>query len=346
MANSEYKNLSIDEIELDLGNPRIKHFLEIYNGEITAEALALALSTAASSSEKQMSFSSLRDSIKTSKGIIHPIIVNHQADGKFIVIEGNTRLQIYKDFYRDSHDEAWLSIPALVYEQLSTIEIHEIRLQSHLVGPREWEPYSKAKYLYELSVVEGIPMPTLIDLCGGRQSEIRKAIDTYMYMEQYYRPYVDRNGYEFTTRDFSKFQEFQSPSVKRSVLNQGFDEGKFAEWVADGNIDTALGVRELPEIMKNDEARALFLRKNLSEADKVVAASKMTKTDLSSYPMETLLAALFKQINRLEYDDVKMIATGEGQSSNNKLYLIRQLKNQIDFIIDQISGILVGNGGI
>lgn len=339
MINSEYRNLLINEIELDLGNPRIKHFLEIYEGEITAEALALALSTAASSSEKQMSFSSLRDSIKTSRGIIHPIIVNHQADGKFVVIEGNTRLQIYKDFYNDSHDEAWLHIPALVYEHLSPIEIHEIRLQSHLVGPREWEPYSKAKYLYELSVEEGIPMPTLIDLCGGRQSEIRKAIDTYMYMEQYYRPYIEQNGYDFTTREFSKFQEFQTPIVKRSILQQGFDESKFAEWVAEGNIDKALGVRNLPEIMKNNEARALFLKKSLSEAEKVVAASKMSNTDLSSYPMETLLSALFKQINEVEYNDLQLMASGVNEGANKKRYLIERLKNQIDFVLCQIAEI-------
>lgn len=339
MNNSQYQNLLINQIELDLGNPRIKHFLEIYEGEITAEALALALSTASSSSEKQMSFNSLRDSIKTSKGIIHPIIVNHQIDGKYVVIEGNTRLQIYKDFYKDSNDENWMYIPALVYNQLSPIEIHEIRLQSHLVGPREWEPYSKAKYLYELSVEEGIPMPTLIDLCGGRQSEIRKAIDTYMYMEQYYRPYITQKGYDFTTREFSKFQEFQTPIVKRSIIQQGFEEGKFAEWVAEGNIDKALGVRNLPEVMKNDEARAIFLKKSLSEAEKVVSASKMSRTDLSSYPMESLLAALFKQINKIDYTDIQLMATGEDETANKRHFLIQQLKNQIEFVLNQISEI-------
>lgn len=205
------------------------------------------------------------------------------------------------------------------------------------MGPREWEPYSKAKYLYELSVEEGIPMPTLIDLCGGRQSEIRKAIDTYVYMEQFYRPYVDQNGYDFSTREFSKFQEFQTPIVKRSILQQGFEESKFAEWVAEGNIDKALGVRNLPEVMKNDEARALFLRKTLSDAEKVVTASKMSKTDLSSYPMETLLAALFKQINEIDFDDIQLMADGEDEAANRKRYLIQQLKNQIDFVLDQIS---------
>ncbi len=337
MNNSLYHNLPIAQVELDLGNPRIKHFLEIYEGDITAEALALALSTASSSNEKQMSFSSLKDSIKTSKGIIHPIIVNHQADGRFVTIEGNTRLQIYKDFFNASNDEHWAYIPALVYEELTPIDIHEIRLQSHLVGPREWEPYSKAKYLYELSVEEGIPMSTLIDLCGGGQSEIRKAIDTYMYMEQYYRPYVNQNGYDFNTREFSKFQEYQTPIVKKSVAQQGFDEGKFAEWVAEGNIDKALGVRNLPEVMKNDEARALLLRKSLSEAEKVVTASKMSRTDLSTYPMETLLTALFKQINEVDYSDLQMMAKGEDEVANKKQYLMRQLKNQIDFILNQIS---------
>jgi len=339
MTNSELKNLPIIDIELDLGNPRIKHFLEIYEGVITAEALALALSTAASSSEKQMSFSSLRDSIKTSKGIIHPIIVNHQQDGKYIAIEGNTRLQIYKDFYEETGEESWSKIPSLVYEQLSDIEIHEIRLQSHLVGPREWDPYSKAKYLFELSEEEGVPMSTLIDLCGGRQSEIRKAIETYLYMERFYRPYVQRNGYDFNTREFSKFQEFQTPIVKKSIIQQGFDEAKFAEWVAEGNIDKALGVRSLPEIMKNDEARSLFVRKSLSEAEKVVAASRMSTTDLSSYPMETLLTALFKQIDSLKYDDLQLMAAREDKTANKKRYLIQRLKNHIDFLMKQLAEI-------
>lgn len=337
MTQSQLKSLPIETIELDLGNPRIKHFLEIYEGEITAEALALALSTSGSSSEKQMSFGSLRDSIKTSRGIIHPIVVNHQVDDRYVVIEGNTRLQIYKDFYNDTRDENWSTIPSLVYEQLSELEIHEIRLQSHLVGPREWDPYSKAKYLYELSVEEGIPMPTLIDLCGGRQSEIRKAIDTYIYMEQYYRPYIEENGFEFNTREYSKFQEYQTPIVKKSIMQNGYDESKFAEWVAEGNIDKALGVRNIPEVMKNEAAKNAFVKRSLSEAEKIIAASKMTKTDLSTYPMETLLAALFKLINNISYEDIQSMAKGEEESSNKKLYLIQQLKNQIDFVLEQIS---------
>lgn len=337
MDNSILTSLSINEIELDYGNPRIKHFLEIYSGEVTAEAIALALSTSSNSTEKQVSFGALRDSIKISGGIIHPIIVSHEPDGRYIVIEGNTRLQIYKDFYAESQEEKWSIIPSLVYERLSDMQKHEIRLQSHLVGPREWEPYSKAKYLWELSCIENIPMNQLIDLCGGRKTEIKKAIDTYVYMETFYRPYVDEHGYDFNTREFSKFQEYMTPVVKRAIQQQGFEDSQFAEWVAEGNVDKALGVRDLPEIMRNAEAKSVFLKRNLSSAEKVVAAAKMSNIDLSKYSMDALLAALFKQINEISYEDLKKMADGDDDSSSHKLFLIRQLQNQIQFIIDQIN---------
>lgn len=339
MSNSKLINLSINEIELDRENPRIKQFLDIYSGEITAEAIALALSTSSSSSERQISFASLRDSIKTSGGIIHPIIVSREADGRYVAIEGNTRLQIYKDFHVQTGDENWSRIPSLVYENLTNLQKHEIRLQSHLVGPREWEPYSKAKYLWELSCVQNIPMNQLVDLCGGRRSEITKAIDTYVYMETHYRPYVEEHGYDFNTRDFSKFQEYQTPVVKRSIQQQGFDESKFAEWVAEGNVDKALGVRDLPEIMKNQEAKSVFLRKSLSEAEKIVAAAKLSNTDLSRYPMEALLSALFNQINNIDFAEIQAMAAGQDEAASHKLYLIRKLKSQIDFVLQQVADV-------
>lgn len=337
MPRLEY--LPIHQIELDKGNPRIKQFLEIYSGEITAEAIALALSTSGSSSENQMSFNGLRDSIKKSGGIIHPILVDKIDENHYVAIEGNTRLQIYRDFYQKGESDKWATIPALVYENLSDFEKHEIRLQSHLVGPREWEPYSKAKYLWELSNVESMPLESIISLCGGRKQEIQKAIDTYIYMEQYYRPYVNEHGYQFNIRDYSKFQEYQSPVVKRSFAQHGFDESKFAELVAEGNIDKALGVRSLPDILNIPEAKNALLRENLSAAEKIVAAHKLANTDLSKYPIESLLDAVFQHLNSLSYQDVRAMATRETESAEAKRFLINRLKSASENTLEQIADI-------
>ena len=132
---SHYIELPIENIELDKSNPRIARGLAYYD-PITSEILALLLGS------NSDACASLRESIKENKGIIHPIIVNRKADGTYVVIEGNTRLQIYKDFIANGEPGDWSKIKAVVYDCLDDDEMHSIRLQAHLVGPRERDPYS------------------------------------------------------------------------------------------------------------------------------------------------------------------------------------------------------------
>ena len=140
----QYMTIPIDQIELDLENPRIKQWLEIYGDNITSEGIALALS-ASNGTTSTSTYSTLKESIKVNKGIINPIIVNRNADGRLVVIEGNTRLQIYKEFAEADPEGPWKEIIAIVYDALPIEQVHAIRLQTHLVGPREWDPFSKAK---------------------------------------------------------------------------------------------------------------------------------------------------------------------------------------------------------
>ena len=94
---SKYVELPIDQIELDKSNPRIANFLATHDEEdITSDLMALLLGTTSDAC------ASLRQSIEANYGIIHPIVVNKRADGTYVVIEGNTRLQIYKDFRREN----------------------------------------------------------------------------------------------------------------------------------------------------------------------------------------------------------------------------------------------------
>ena len=47
-----------------------------------------------------------KESIKKNGGIFTPIIVNHKtSDDRYIVIEGNTRLKFYQEFYEKEKDE-------------------------------------------------------------------------------------------------------------------------------------------------------------------------------------------------------------------------------------------------
>lgn len=334
MKKAQLMTLPIKGVNLDVANPRIKQFVEIYKDEITAEQIALALSDS-SSSDSSTTYKALRDSIKASRGIIHPIVVNHELDGTYTVIEGNTRLQIYKDFAVYEPNGPWNEIISLVYENLSAQEKHEIRLQSHLVGPREWDPYSKAKYLWELSEVEHLPMNTIISMCGGNKTAIEKAIEAYIYMERFYKPYVkNKANLEYDTRNFSKFMEYQNSSVKNAIKQKGFEEDQFAKWVAEDNVDKALKVRLIPHVLRNEEALSVFLKKNLTEAEKVINAASLAKDDLSKYPYEVLAKALYDKLVDFKIQEILNLANNE--AFGDKKYQLEMTEEQLKFIINEV----------
>ena len=332
MTTAKLEMLPINIIELDKENPRIKHFLEMYT-DITSEMIALAL-TDSSSGDASTSYRALRDSIKVSKGIIHPIVVNNNENGTYTVIEGNTRLQIYKEFAEIQPNGPWNTIPCLIYKQLTNIQKHEIRLQSHLVGPRDWDPYSKAKYLYQLSEIEHLPMNSIISMCGGGKSEIEAYISAYIYMEKYYRTYVKQVNLDFNTRDFSKFVEYQKSTIKNAIKRRHIGEEEFAKWVANGNIDKAQGVRAIPKIFHDDEVFEVFLKSNITEAEKVLHAKELVNEDLSKYPYEALCKELSRRMMDIKYSEINSLATDSNY--DDKLYALEDALNQLKFIVDAV----------
>lgn len=337
MSNS-FQMLKIEEIELDLENPRIAHFMEIYNEEpqqINAEALSLALG-AGVDAERGTTFTVLQESIKAQGGIINPIIVNKKGS-KYVVIEGNTRVQIYKDFKKNAqrdgqNAENWNTIPAIVYTNMTDEQIHAIRLQAHLVGPREWDPYAKAKYLNDLSNNKKLPMNSIIAFCGGKVSEIKKNIDAYNDMENYYRPLL--NDAEFDQKQFSKFVEMQNKRIKDALVETQHNRSDYAKWVIDGNIDNAQNVRKLPFILKNEEATKTFLHSDITEAYKTLAIDeeKSKKFEGASYDM--LAAELLNNLRVLAFSEVKNLENNP--SYEEKKELLHDLYDELKSLIEAI----------
>ena len=144
--DGQFAMLRVETLVLDASNPRVARFFEMYGEEVTDEQMSLALGAANyDEGESTTTFQSLRESIRTHGGLIHPILVHRETDNRLVVIEGNTRALIYRQFKSDDDSGKWDIIPAIVYDQLDEKEIDAIRLQAHLVGPRQWDASSKAK---------------------------------------------------------------------------------------------------------------------------------------------------------------------------------------------------------
>jgi hypothetical protein len=299
----QYKLLPVMDIYLDIANPRIAKWIEMYGSKISADQMSMALGAGDDSEgEGGTSFRSLREAIKTSGRIIHPIIVNKDKAGRHTVIEGNTRTLIYREFLEQKLKGNWQNIPAMVHENLSKTEIDAIRLQSHLVGPRAWDPYSKAKYLNHLRNCEHLTNAQIVDFCGGRSREVQDYISAYHDMEKHYRPLLESDA-DFDVTRFSSFVEFQRRRIMEAVFSAGFTKDDFARWVKDLLLSPQSTVRSLPGILENPRAKAVFLRDGAPEAIKLLDVPTPDQA-LRDAPLVALAREISRRILNMTYAEV------------------------------------------
>lgn len=299
LNQGQYQLIDIDELTLDINNPRIKKWIEYYDNPNAANIkLALGVATGDEQSENGTTFLSLRESIRASEGINHPIIVNDDGNTK-TVIEGNTRLAIYQEFKDSNTPGNWSKIPAIVYQCLSEEHQDAVRLQSHLVGPRAWDPYSKAKYLDYLYNEEHMTIDRIYAYCGGKQRDIQNYIDAYKDMETHYRPVLDSDN-DFDTTRFSGFVELQRTQVKQAIIKSGHTLKDFSVWIRDKKIDPLSTVRQLPKILGNETSRDIFLKQGARDALKVLDSPNVDRV-LSELNLADLCRALARTIDNLQY---------------------------------------------
>jgi hypothetical protein len=283
------QNLPVADIELDRGNPRIRRILEMYP-DPTPERIYLALGAGSHefASDGGTTYEKLRNSILSSQGIVQPIIVNRVGE-RLICIEGNTRVAIYRSFIEDGFAGNWATIPAMVHDNLAEPAIDAVRLQVHLVGPRAWDPYSKAKYLHYLRTQQLQSFDRIIDFCGGSKRDVQEAIQAYSDMERFYRPLVDEGNFDVTR--FSGFVEYQKPRVRDAILDHGFGPADFARWIHERKIDPLNTVRQIPAVLTHSRARALFLNQGMRAA--ITALDRGDpETDLTQASVGQLARAL------------------------------------------------------
>jgi hypothetical protein len=323
-----FECLLVDQLTLDVKNPRIAKWLEMYGDTISAEDMALALGAESGPTEEgSTSFYGLRESIKTNGGIIHPIIVNRESGVRLVVIEGNTRTLIYREFLKQGIQGDWGRIPAIVYDGLAEKDIEAIRLQAHLVGPRAWDPYSKARYLDLLRNSEHLTFAQIVDFCGGKKKEVLDYIEAYHDMETYYRPLLDSDG-DFDPSRFSAFVELQRSRVKKALIKAGFSKKDFAAWVKDQLLMPQMTVRDLPEILQNPKSKEVFLSDGAREAIKVLDVPAPDKA-LKDATLDQLAREMVRRVLSMSYSDLQQLRADVASAENAALCAARDQLSQL-----------------
>jgi hypothetical protein len=314
----DVKPIPVDKIALDERNPRIAHTLESVSGPVPQDFIELSLGQSAPEDEERGSsatYSSLKASIRASKGVILPIIVSPRADGTFLVVEGNTRVAIYRELAEEGAPGEWSTIPGVV-QQLNPQEEHAIRLQAHLVGPRPWRPYAKAKYLHDLYTNRKLSITEILDFCGGtaRRREIEEYIAAYKDMEAHYMPLVANSQPDYSR--FSAFVELQKkPGLKQAIARAGYTLDDFGKWLDQSKIMPLQNVRQLDRILNHPEAKREFLTHDTREAMKILEQPS-SNTIIANASLEQLAKGLAAKMRSLGWPDVQaLMADHEGSTA-------------------------------
>jgi len=333
---NNFQLLEVSTLDLDKDNPRIKSILEMYD-EIDEEKIKLALISGSGSAETAgTTYTSLKESIRSNGGIINPIIVSYKTlTSEYVVVEGNTRVQIYKEFQKDNIKGSWDLIPAVVYTDLDKEEIDSIRLQAHLVGPREWDPYSKAKYLFSLYHEDNLPMAQIVDFCGGKKGDVVDYIQAYKIMEEFYRPLLNSDD-EFEKNKFSAFREVLKITVREAIERNGFNLTDFSSWVIDDKFKPIADIRQLPIVLNNEKGKEIFLKQGKTLKDALKAT--ITPFDINNIEkatLEFLLNEAIKRVKQLPFEEFKSIKNGTDQS---RFILIFDAYERLGELVQELNG--------
>ena len=339
-----YPVLPVDRVSFDTENPRIRMALQKYGDKLNAERIHFALRSATDGERGVSSYTHLKDSILASRGVTVPITVIPNAD-EYICIDGNTRLAIYKQFQKEGVAGPWATIKAIVLENAGPRDIETVRVSAHLVGAREWPAYEKARYLHYLRNQKFMDYGEMIALCGGNKVDLERQIDAYQDMNEYYRDVVDDTAFHIDR--FSGFVELQKPKVKEAIFDAGFDLTAFGEWIRDGQIYRLADVRQLPKVLRTEEACDIFLKGGPRSIEKAIAVidrqsekasnGAASSTTLDAATVYQLAEVLARRINDLPYSEVRALRKKEHDDAEDQIRCLEDLSERLRNLLDDVS---------
>jgi len=313
------KKIDIDRIILDQDNPRIGLFKDSQiKADLTQEEIEFALIN-----KNPQAFDKLKESIEANGGIINPIWVHPLDSEKFMIIEGNTRLVIYKKL-REKYlnKETYQKILCnILPKKISESQINFIKLEAHLRGTTEWDSYEKARYLFILNDIEGYSVRALTKLTKMSEREIRLNIQAFLDMERQYLPKYQKDPTEVFK--FSYFVEYEKNRKLKDVMKkQNLTIDDFCDWVSSGKIPRAMLVRDLNPILETTQSRKAFIEKGYETAMEKLS---ILKPNLTS-PLFDNIARVIDGLKNLPSWEISQIIEGE---QPHKKELINKLYDQV-----------------
>lgn len=317
----DVEEIEISKIDLDPENPRIGYWTDNQVKEVfSQDEIAFALR------EHSDDFRRLKLSIEVNEGAIEPIWVCKKGK-RFFVIDGNTRIEIYKDLSKKyPQKEVYKKIRCRILpEQIDDKIKNFIRLIAHLRGVNDWEVYERARMLYILWEKKGYTEEELQSSTKLSIGQIRKWIEAYRNMTNQFLPkYSEKND---ALSKFSYFVEYERPKIKQGMEDMNLTIKDFCKWVGENEIKRAQDVRYLVDIFSDKRTKQLLADKGYRDAfEQLSVIRPRFKSKLFEYAEEVIEE--LKNMPRVEEEEII-----EDDKAQYKRTLLMNLYSELGKII-------------
>ena len=266
-------------------------------------------------------------------------------NGRFICVDGNTRLAIYRELNDEKALGDWATINCLVLDSPSQLDIETIRVTAHLVGAREWPAYEKARYLHHLRNVDFMDYDELIARCGGNRTTISQQIDAYHDMNEFYRDVNSDDA--FRVDRFSGFVELQKADIKDAIYSAGYDLHDFGRWIRDGQIYRLADVRKLTRVLDDDEAKETFVNGGLRSIEDAIAIAEANRrkdlhpstqeVSVENASLATLAEALLERIKSLPRQDYIALRDRQYDTADQDVDTLSDLADSLQDLLQDVA---------
>lgn len=310
---ARHELMRIDELHFLPDNPRVyaairqmKDFPELTPDEKQRRIYNCLL--------RERSVKNLMPQVKQDGGLQDPVVVRMD---RRQVIEGNSRLAVYKKLWGDTQEEQWRHIRCLVVTTLTDDQQTRLLAQAHLHGKTEWTPYAQALFCFRWVVEDGKDIETLKNLSSLTVHAIKKNVKVIKLM---------RENHDEKQSNFSYYQVLVTNKKISSTIQTRPDlkDTLFTEIKAQDV--SAQQIRQwVPTVIEKPKLLRKYERKDVT-LDDAYDRAKISGTERRLKRIRDWLDDIEKkQIDSLEH---------------NEIGAIRQVLRQIERNHKRVSGML------
>lgn len=219
----EEKLLAQSELSFYSENPRVYSALNVADGVPEQDEIEELMT--GMEHVKQ-----LKVSIEANGGLIDPLIVR---DGKFTVLEGNSRLAAYRLLAKQDPIK-WSKVKCKVLpESISDSAIFTLLGQYHIIGRKDWSPFEQAGYLYRRTKTSKVPIDCIAEELGISKGIANKFIEVYSFMVEkndlkplhwsYYDEYLKNNAIKSFRKTNADLDDTVVEQIKTEQIAQATD---------------------------------------------------------------------------------------------------------------------------